>query len=160
MQIQRVNNQQSFTATFSYEKAVPKRAQEFVGSKKCVLVENFIEDKLYLEASSVIEKLKTWLANNKLKRVFGVKPAEKLDPEVYKEPIAVEMGEDLVVLEESLVPTNHRSPSIIRVLLGKDASDGTVTIRRDVHGDYSKREEVYKEDKSFDELAGLIRAVK
>lgn len=139
MQVQKVNNQQSFTAKMYYERAVPARIQQLVKGKRCVSTQCVIEDQFSLEAGSRIEELKKWLTTNPLKRVFGGQKTNQIKPDAYNEPIAVKKGEDLVVLEESLEPTNSELPSIIRVLFGKDASEGVATFSKEMPRDYSKQ---------------------
>lgn len=142
MQVQRVNNQQSFTATMKYERAIPERLHLFAGKKESV-----VKDKFNIHVDYALMKIKSWLTERKAKRVLGIQKTESFVPNVYKEPVAIQINDDIFVLEESMAPNNFNFPSKIRVLFGKDASDGIATFKKGA----------YQEDTLFEEAADLIK---
>lgn len=147
MRVQNVNNKQSFTATLKYERPITKRLRDLVGEKTSITP----EDEFGIKAENALEMLKYWLINKVPQKVFGIKKEDRFIMNVYNEPIACQIDEDIIVLDESKSPQNYNFPSVIRILFGKDASEETVRIERNTLG---------SSDRHFDEVADLIKAVK
>lgn len=147
MQVQRVNNQQSFTSTRTYEMAIPQRVQAFVGDLMCKAP----KDEKGIKADTALAELKKLLTKGKPKQVFGNFVKSGLLRDIYHAPRAVQIGEDVIILDESKAPTQDVFASTIRILFGKDASEGTIEIKRDAG--------MGKDNISFDEVAKLIKTV-
>lgn len=146
MQIQRVNNQQSFTATLKYERTNPRRLWDFVGDS----LSSTPEDKFGLKAETALEMLKKWLTEGKPKQVFGKFVKDRFAGDVYEQPKAVKIGNDVIILDETKAPNHPMFPSEIRILFGKDASEGTAEIKNNTG----------MGEKLFAEVVNLIKAVR
>lgn len=123
MQVQRTTNQQSFMATIKFER-VPARLWKTVAA---------MPTNGEFRAETALKSIEEQLTNGKtqLRQVFGKHVEEEFINNGHEAPIAVQLGEDVFILHESRVREAKGFESVIKVLFGKNATEGSADITRE-----------------------------